>query len=187
VTRDPDALSETIDHETIAGGPVPSTLNEADFEEFYAKEFRSLTTLARVLSGSSIHAEDLAQEAMLAAYRKWNQVQSLEFPAGWVRRVCANLAMSRVRRARNETKALLRLVPLSSESSLDDIEDLTFWSEVRRLPRRQAQCVALFYLYQCSVHEIAGTLGCSDGTVKTHLSRARASLADRLGEKAEES
>jgi DNA-directed RNA polymerase specialized sigma24 family protein len=55
-----------------------------------------------------------------------------------------------------------------------------FWSLVRQLPRRQAQSVALFYLYDLSVAEIAETLECSTGSVKSHLSRGRAALAKRL-------
>ena len=54
------------------------------------------------------------------------------------------------------------------------------WAEVRRLPRRQAQCLALFYIYGCSVKETAEVIGCSEGTVKTHLARGRAAMAARL-------
>jgi RNA polymerase sigma-70 factor (ECF subfamily) len=177
---EPDLKIETIDHKTEprrvpAPGDEPQT-----FAQFYAAEYRSLATLARVLSGSSMDAEDVAQEAMLAAYRKWHYVRDLDVPALWVRRVCTNLATSRLRRQGAEARALLRWRrPVPAESPLPDP---AFWSEVRKLPRRQAQCIALFYLYGCSVHETAATLGCSDGTVKTHLSRARARLADRLND-----
>ncbi|MDP9219733.1 MAG: ECF-type sigma factor, partial [Actinomycetota bacterium] len=51
---------------------------------------------------------------------------------------------------------------------------------VRSLPRRQAQVVALFYLYDLSVADVAATLELSEGSVKTHLSRARAALAERF-------
>jgi len=51
---------------------------------------------------------------------------------------------------------------------------------VRRLPERQAQAVALYYMEQYSVAEIADVLGCSEGTVKTHLSRARQAVAKDL-------
>ena len=57
-----------------------------------------------------------------------------------------------------------------------------FWAEVRGLPRRQAQAVALAYVYEMGVADIAATLGVAEGTVKTHLFRGRAALAVRLGE-----
>jgi RNA polymerase sigma-70 factor (ECF subfamily) len=53
---------------------------------------------------------------------------------------------------------------------------------VRRLPKRQAQAVALHYLEDRSVEDIAAILECSTGTVKQHLHRARRRLAALLGE-----
>lgn len=183
VIDEPDLKVETIDHRTEARRASAVVDERGTFEQFYASEYRSLTTLARVLSGSSLHAEDIAQEAMLAAYRKWDYVRGLDIPATWVRRACANLAMSRIRRQAAEGRALLRLRrQIRSDEPERPLADPVFWAEVRKLPRRQAQCVALFYLYQCSVHETAVTLGCSDGTVKTHLSRARATLTERLSD-----
>ena len=52
---------------------------------------------------------------------------------------------------------------------------------------RQAQATALFYALDLSVIEVAATLGCAEGTVKVHLSRARAELAARLGTTEEQS
>jgi RNA polymerase sigma-70 factor (ECF subfamily) len=54
------------------------------------------------------------------------------------------------------------------------------WRHVRTLPRRQAEVVALYYGCDLSVDEIAATIDCAAGTVRAHLARARASLADRL-------
>src|SRR5262245_55996471 len=106
--------------------------------------------------GSGGHAEDVAQEAMLAAYRRWDAVSTMEFPAAWVRRTCANLATSVVRRRIVEARAQLRLRRRRADVRELDDGASAFWSEVRRLPRRQAQCVALFYIYGCSVKETAG-------------------------------
>jgi RNA polymerase sigma-70 factor (ECF subfamily) len=61
-----------------------------------------------------------------------------------------------------------------------DESDETFWQAVRRLPPRQAQAVALYYMEDYSVSDIAEVLDCSEGTVKTHLSRARAAVARQL-------
>jgi RNA polymerase sigma factor (sigma-70 family) len=52
---------------------------------------------------------------------------------------------------------------------------------VGRLPRRQAQVVALVALQELSTAEVAATLGCSQRTVQVHLQKARATLAQRLG------
>ena len=62
-----------------------------------------------------------------------------------------------------------------------DVADPAFWDAVRRLPRRQAQCVALHYLEDRSVADVAAVLDISPDTVKVHLHRGRRALAEALG------
>jgi RNA polymerase sigma-70 factor (ECF subfamily) len=59
--------------------------------------------------------------------------------------------------------------------------DDDFWRAVRALPRRQAQCVALHYLEDRAVDDIAGVLGIAAPTVRVHLHTARSTLAERIG------
>ena len=40
--------------------------------------------------------------------------------------------------------------------------------------------IALHYIYDLGVAQIAATLGCAEGTVKVHLSRGRAALSERI-------
>jgi RNA polymerase sigma-70 factor (ECF subfamily) len=124
----------------------------------------------------------LAQEAFLAAYRRWDRISQYDKPEMWVRRAAANRAVSLVRRRLTEAKALLLVrghtatEPLPSSSEND-----VLWAQVRRLSKRQAQAVALFYAADLPLAEIAEVLGCSTGTVKSHLRRARNTLARKLG------
>jgi RNA polymerase sigma factor (sigma-70 family) len=60
--------------------------------------------------------------------------------------------------------------------------DEEVWAAVRKLPRRQRQCVALQYIFDCTVDETARTLGCAEGTVKADLHQARQTLSARLAE-----
>jgi RNA polymerase sigma factor (sigma-70 family) len=53
---------------------------------------------------------------------------------------------------------------------------------VRGLPLRQRDCIALRYLEEYSVEQIAATLGVSENSVKTHLKRGMEHLRERLGE-----
>jgi RNA polymerase sigma-70 factor (ECF subfamily) len=168
-----------------AGTDIQLPLIET-FEAFYGREYRSLVALALALTGTSGHAEDVAQEAMLAAYRRWDEVSRLDLPHAWVRRVCVNLSTSLVRRRVVEARALIRLRGRRSADQALDPDDTTFWAEVRRLPRRQAECVALTYVYGCTVADVAVVLGCAEGTVKSHLFRGRQTLAVRLGETIDE-
>jgi len=171
------AVTEPRETETLTWGrPSPG---RGDFEAFYRAELPRLVALARGLCGSAA-ADDVAQEAMLAAYRRWPHVSDLERPDAWVRRTCANLAVSTFRRRMVELRALGRLGQRRTESVGLAAGADEFWSHVRRLPARQAQVIALHYLFDLSVDDVAATLEVSPGTVKTHLSRARAQLARTL-------
>ena len=153
------------------------------FDRFYAREFRSVVGLAYALSGSQSGAEDLAQEAFIAAHKKWDQVGAYDKPEAWVRRVVSNMSVSRFRRRANEIKAMTKLAGLRNETA--GIGELPaeadhFWAQVRRLPKRQAQTVALHYLEDLPIAEIADILDCSPNTVKVHLHKGRKTLATRL-------
>jgi RNA polymerase sigma-70 factor, ECF subfamily len=163
---DSDGLSEV---------EVPSSL-----EAFYREEYVSVLALVYGLSGSRSAAEDLTQEAFLRAYRDWRRVSEMESPDGWVRRVAVNLARSRVRRLRSEASARLRLNARSVSMGEPSQESDDFWREVRRLPHRQAQVLALHYIDDLSVTEIARVLGVADGTVKAHLHEGRRRLRRQL-------
>jgi RNA polymerase sigma-70 factor (ECF subfamily) len=156
------------------------------FEGFYCREYPRIAALARVLTGP-VGAEDHAQEAMLVAYRRWREVSQMTDPAMWVRRVCVNKATSQLRRRAAEARAMLRLHGRRDLTPALEPDDEDFWAAVRGLPRRQAQVVALHYIYDLSVADVAATLQISEGTAKTHLSRARTSLVLALGERGDQS
>jgi RNA polymerase sigma factor (sigma-70 family) len=153
------------------------------FDAFYRRERRSLVGLAYVLSGSRMAAEDLAQEAFTAAYRRWDEVGRFDNPGAWVRRVVANRSVSRFRRSLAELRTLARLVTRQQPGRLPELEAeaAELWAEVGRLSARQRQVVALHYLDGMTMPDIADLLGCSKDTVNTHLRRARQILARRLG------
>ena len=151
-----------------------------DFESFYRREYRQVVGLAFALSGSRVVAEDIAQDAFLAAHRSWEKVGSYDSPEAWVRRVVANMSVSSFRTKTREASALARFKP--RESYLPNLPEVDghFWKQVRALPKRQAQAIALHYLEDRSVAYIAAVLGCTESTVKVHLHKGRHTLARRL-------
>jgi RNA polymerase sigma-70 factor (ECF subfamily) len=141
-----------------------------------------MVALARALLRSGGFAEDLAQESLLTAHRHWGRVSAYDDPGAWVRRVLINRATSMQRRLSAEWRAVHRLGGRADERTVPDLtpETTEVWDEVRKLPRRQAQAIALHYVDQLSVEEIGQVMGCSSGAVKSHLHRARARLSERL-------
>lgn len=132
------------------------------------------------VNGSRSAAEELAQDAFLAAHRRWAAISQYDDPAAWVRRVCANRSTSLVRRRTSEARALARFAGRRVLPDELPPDAAAFWAQVRRLPRRQAQVVALHYLDDLSVADVAAVLGCAEGTVKAHLHRARKVLSAAL-------
>ena len=158
-------------------------------------EFASLLVADRGQKARPIHLVDKhsfdawlksrGQEdrALLAAHRKWADLAEYDDPGAWVRRVVANRSASVWRRRSRELRAMsrLRARPVEVVGALDAPAD-EFWDAVRALPPRQAQCVALRYLDDRDVREIAEILEIAPATVRVHLHEARATLAVRLGE-----
>ncbi len=163
-----------------APGEVRAVVAEP-FEVFYRREFPRMVSLAAVVSGSWLGAEDIAQDCLLTAQRLWSKVGTYDKPGAWLRRITIREAGRRVRRARTETRALLKLAggtppPVQSDTNREVLD------AIGRLPTRQRTVVALHYLEGHSVAEVAEILAIGEGTVKTHLFRARAALAERLEE-----
>lgn len=150
------------------------------FTTFYRGELPKIVALAAAIAGHQ-RAEDIAQEALLKAHREWGRISRYDKPGAWVRRVAINLATSNLRRLDAERRALARL---KGRRSLDapPPEVDGFWTLVRQLPPRQAAAVALHYLDDLSVAEVAAVLECAEGTAKAHLHKARLTLSERLKE-----
>src|SRR5262245_17582911 len=160
---------------------------KGDFEAFFARELGSLEAIAYGLTGRRSLAEELAQEAMLAVYRRWDTVCAYDDPAAFARRVVANKAVSAFRRLAAEARALNRVRQRREPAgTVLGESDEALWAAVRRLPARQAQAVALRYVGDLDAAAIAAVLGCTEGNVRVLLHRARQALASALGRREED-
>ena len=160
----------------------------ASFSEFYRKQYHPAVALAFAITGDRTAAEDITQEAFITAQKRWTRVGQYDAPHAWLRRVVTNRSISRLRRLRTEARAVKRLAVEPSHESGQGMapETIELWAAVRKLPRRQAQVVALTYLEGYTIPEVAEILGLSPTTAKTHLQRARQSLGKKLGISEEE-
>lgn len=163
---------------STGGWQAASGLDDG-FEALYRRELRALIALGTSLTGSRETGIDLAHEAMLRAYRGWPTVSTLDRPGAWVRRVLINLAIDTRRRRQRERRALERMTPDAHAEMADPVTE-RFWISVRALPERQRAAVALHYIDDMSVDDIAEVLQVAAGTVKTALFRARKTLAEAM-------
>jgi RNA polymerase sigma-70 factor, ECF subfamily len=160
--------------------PAETGAAEGAFDALFRREFGPITRTAYLVVGDWEVAREIAQEAFVAALRHWQKVHGMESPGGWVRRVAIRDAVrSRRRHARGRALELERAARAEPAAETTDVR-----SALMTLPARQRAAIALHYLDDRPVAEIASLLGCSAGTVKTHLSRGRAALAKLLGEEA---
>jgi RNA polymerase sigma factor (sigma-70 family) len=148
------------------------TVEVADLATTYASEYPSLLRLAIALTGRRELAEELVQDTFVAAQRNWSRIEKYDNAPMWLRRVLLNRCVSRHRRAGTEARLLLRLRS-EREPSSNALADDLLWGLVRSLPNHQRRSVALFYIDDLPVSEIAVVLGCGEETVRTHLRRAR--------------
>jgi len=160
---------------------VPLVEVDRSYEAFFRREMPRLVALASALAGPS-GAEDVAQEALLRAHRDWDHIGRYDKPGAWVRRVTLHLVASAARRRGSERRAVARLAARPASQAPDPLAVAAdgFWALVRTLPARQATAVALYYLEDLTVADIAEVLGCAPGTAKVHLHRGRTALAATL-------
>ena len=86
-------MSDLADHPAVTDRSDPVV---ESFEGFYAREYRQVLAGALALSGSRAEAEDITQEAFVAAYAAWGQITN---PSGWIRVTLTRKAISSWRRA----------------------------------------------------------------------------------------
>ena len=156
-----------------------------DFDGFYRANYAPVVRLAYSLCGSMSIAEELAQEAFVAAHQRWPRLHGFDRPDLWVRRVVINRSISFRRREATERRALEQLQDREPDGVAADagVGDTELWAALRELSPRQAEALALFYVEDQPLSEVAKILGLGEETVKTHLKRGRAALATKLAER----
>lgn len=148
-----------------------------DLDRFVAEDYTRVVSAVARITGNHADAQDAVQEALVSLLRLDRPVGSV---AAWVTVAASNRARSGRRRLGAEERAVGRLgARLDPEP--ERLPELDLRRALAALPLKQRQAATLHYYLGQPVAEVAVALGVSEGTVKTHLSRARASLARALG------
>ncbi|MDH6141301.1 MULTISPECIES: SigE family RNA polymerase sigma factor [Kitasatospora] len=143
-----------------------------DFVEFVQQRSAALFRTAYVLTGHQQVAEDLVQEALEKACRRWRRIAATDSPEAYVRRILVNLANDRWRRAKRAGERFEvpeRADPHDSYRQVELRDGLV--RALHALPIGMRTVVVLHYLHDQGPDEIAETLGITASSVRSQLSR----------------
>jgi RNA polymerase sigma-70 factor (sigma-E family) len=175
------AVSQNDPAKVVSENGMPFE-NDMPFEEFVAVASGRLFTMALLLTGRRrAEAEDLLQDVLERAYRRWGTIIRGGSPEPYVRQMLINAAIDwrrRLRRRREES------LPIESGDSAigdraaeTDDRDLVLRAMAGLPPMQRAVLVLRFYEDLTSA-QTAAVLGCTVGAVKSQTSRALAKLRD---------
>jgi RNA polymerase sigma-70 factor (sigma-E family) len=143
------------------------------FDAFVRARLPALLRFAHALTGDPHTAADLVQDALERTGARWSRIERQGDPEGYVRRAIVNGRISRWRKLRRES--LVDVLP--ERPALEPTtRDEHLWALLATLPRRQRAVLVLRYYEDLSEEQIAATLGCAPGTVKSQASKALAKL-----------
>ena len=151
--------------------------------ELYHACYRRLVAQVYAFTTDLAEAQDVVQEAFARALARPGGLADVDSPEAWLRTVAVNVVRRRWRRRRLLDTILLRDRPLArTVETAPGPERADLRQALAGLPDPYRQVVVLHYFADLSVEEISGLLEIPTGTVKSRLSRARAALAERLGD-----
>jgi len=149
-----------------------------DFDAFFKQSYGPIVRSLTAAFGSDAGVEESVQDAFIRAHTRWRKIRRYDSPASWVRRVAINRLHDQRRSSQRRQDAEARAWALQlgqPKPEFDRTGELV--ERIQTLPPRQRLAMALFYVEDISVRDVAASMGISEGAVKAHLSQGRDSLA----------
>ncbi|RQW94411.1 SigE family RNA polymerase sigma factor [Micromonospora inaquosa] len=148
--------------------------DDEHFREFVDTRYMDLLRVAYHLTGSAQDAEDLVQTALVKVMRRWRRVED---PMAYLRRIMINQHISSWRRHRVH-ELVTAILPDRPTRDMTDVvaERHALYAAMRALTPRTRAVVVLRYVVDLPEAEVAATLNCSVGSVKSRASRGLARL-----------
>ena len=148
---------------------------EVPFEGFFEDHTQRLYAHLCLITGNRAEAEELAQEAFLKVWERWERVAAMEEPVGYLYATAMNLFRKRYRRAKLAVRKTV-----SEEFRKDEFATIEDRSMVARaladLAPRQRAALVLTDLMGFSSEEAGAMLGVRPGTVRSLASQGRAAM-----------
>jgi RNA polymerase sigma-70 factor (sigma-E family) len=158
--------------------------SDEEYVEYVAMRIPALRRLAYLLTSDAHRADDLVQQTITTLYVKWRRARAADNLDAYVRTMLVRtyidekrLAWARVRLFRDMPEP----PPLQAGAGIEDRQVVR--SALIAVPPGQRAVLVLRFVADLSVDQVADTLGCSAGTVKSQTSRGLATLRRLLGER----
>ena len=152
--------------------------------ELFARHWSACHRAAVLITGDRAAAEDIAQEAFLAALRALDRFDRRRPLRPWLHRIVVNRAIdhARARALRAEVAAEAGGEPEAPAVATGDALDGDLAAALLRLPVEQRAVVVLRHLLERTPGEIADLLELPRGTVNSRLRRGLDALREAIGE-----
>ena len=153
-------------------------------EYYYPKVLR----MAYLISGSHADSEDIVQETFVLCWMNRKKIKEPEHFSNWLYKTLTREAWRFCRKNRKEqpVEEVFGEDEPGGASVLEEVmnrsREKELYRAIRNLPVKQRTAVVLYYFNQMSAREIAGIMGCLEGTVKSRLYTARMNLKKELME-----
>jgi len=154
----------------------------ASFEDFFHAEHARLFRALCLVTGSRQEAEEVAQEAFLKLWERWDRVSGLEDSTAYLYRTAMNAFRSRYRSKMRALKRAVVVAP-ATDDAFAAIEDRDIVIRaLRELIPQQRAAIVLTALLGYSSEEAGQMLGIKASTVRALSTRARTTMRERVGE-----
>ena len=151
------------------------------FDEFVRAQHVRLFAAMCLVTGDRYEAEEVAQEAFVRVFERWNKVSAMEDPTGYLYRTAMNVFRKRYRRAALALRRTMHLAP--ARSGFEEVEDReVVVHALAQLPRDQRAALVVTALLGFNSEEAGRILGASPSTVRARATRARTALRERIGD-----
>lgn len=151
-------------------------------EYYYPKVLR----MAYLISASHADSEDIVQETFVLCWTNRKKIKEPEYFGNWLYKTLTREAWRFCRNKKREqpVEEVYGEEEPETASVLEEVmmrsRDQELYKAIKSLPVRQRTAIVLYYFNQMSTKEIAGIMGCLEGTVKSRLYTARANLKQEL-------